>query len=67
MTLIVTTTPTDVVAAALCRAGLDPCTYVVSDIAHDLRDATAMHITEAVGTDLFLRIARDNTKEADRA
>lgn len=66
MCLLTTTAPTDVVTAALQRAGLDPLAYIVSDIAHDLRDATAMHITEAVGTDLFLRIARDNTREVSR-
>lgn len=66
MSLIATASPTDVVTAALRRAGLDPLAYVVSDIVHDLRDATAMHITEAVGGDLFLRIARDNTKDVVR-
>ncbi|MFI7585065.1 hypothetical protein ACH9DO_14890 [Kocuria sp. M1N1S27] len=66
MSLIATTAPTVVVTAALQRAGLDPLAYIVPDIAHDLRDATAMHLTEAVGTDLFLRIARDNTKEGSR-
>lgn len=66
MALIATITPVDVVTAALRRAGLDPEAYILADIIHDLRDATAMPIIQAVGTDLFLRIVRDTTKEDSR-
>lgn len=66
MSLLPSTSPADVVAAALVRAGLDPQDYVVSDIVHDLRDSTAMHITQAVGTDLFLRIVRDSTRTSSK-